>query len=244
MSRSGCVGRVRPEPAVPSFLPEAARGRRPPPPALPVFPLPALLFRAVRGMRGRDRGIERGLRDARGQRSLGPVGIDHLRQPAQRRCRRRDPRPRPRGHPAAVPATETSDSRTRTGSGAAPAGKWRRMHSASHDAPAGVVLSCDDLSGLAPGSSPRAAPSHQAHPCRDPRVSRKGRPPAQAQLRKATAAPQPQRPPAGRHKHDCQSRTVTQTLTNPWRASPAKMTVGPGVVAPGPEIARRRQLSE
>ena len=64
--------------------------------------------------------------------------------------------------PAAVPATatETSDaswcripftprrsasrrasaSRNRTGSGAAPDGKWRRMHSISHDESTGVVL--------------------------------------------------------------------------------------------------------
>ena len=94
--------RVRAEPAVPSLLPEALPGRRLPLPLLPVLIPGALLFRAVRGVRGRDRGIERGLRDARGQRGLEPVGIDHLRQPAQRRCRRRDPQPGPRGHPAAV----------------------------------------------------------------------------------------------------------------------------------------------
>jgi len=51
------VLRVRPEPAVICFLPEALRRRRLPPPVLPLFLLPALLPRAVRRIRGRDRGI-------------------------------------------------------------------------------------------------------------------------------------------------------------------------------------------
>jgi len=115
--------------------------------------------------------------------------------------------------PAATPATATDTSgaswcriprgfrmsssrpasacRNGTGSGTVPAGRWWRMHSISHDEPTGVVLNGDGLSGLAPGSSPRATPSHQAHPHRNYPVSRTT--PA-VQSRTATTTKTPQAP--------------------------------------------------
>ena len=180
------VQRVRPEPAVPSFLPEALRGRRLLLPLLPVLIPGPLLFRAVRGVRGRDCGIERGLRDARGRAASNPSGsiisgslpsVDAdgatrspVRGDTRQPCAASTSWPQPAAacaiasgppSPAAVPATatETSDaswcripftprrsasrrasaSRNRTGSGAAPDGKWRRMTPISHDEPTGVV---------------------------------------------------------------------------------------------------------
>ena len=96
------VLRVRPEPAVLPFLPERLRGRRLPLPLLPLFLLLALLLRAVRGIRGRDSGIQRKGGHGRRQGSLELVGIQQLAQPVQHRRRRRHPQPGPRAHPAAV----------------------------------------------------------------------------------------------------------------------------------------------
>ena len=93
------VERVRPEPAVLPLLPEALRCRLP---LLPLFLLLALLPRAVRGIRGRDRGIERGGSHGRGQRGLELVRVQQLRQPVQHGSGRRHPQPGPRADPAAV----------------------------------------------------------------------------------------------------------------------------------------------
>src|ERR1035438_2011972 len=94
--------RVRPEPAVSPFLPEAFRGRGLPLPLLPPF-LPRLLFfLLVRGKGGRDAGVERGGGQARGQRGLELVGIQQPGEPAQRRSRRRDAQPGPGADAAAV----------------------------------------------------------------------------------------------------------------------------------------------
>ena len=96
------VQRVRPEPAVAALVPEAARGRRLPPPLPAVFLLLALLVPAVRGVRGRDCGIERGSGQGRRQRRLERVRRQELREPVQRRGRRRGPQPGRRADPAAV----------------------------------------------------------------------------------------------------------------------------------------------
>jgi hypothetical protein len=45
--------------------------------------------RPYHGVRGRDRGIERGLRQARGQRRLELIGVQQLREPVRHRGRRR-----------------------------------------------------------------------------------------------------------------------------------------------------------
>src|ERR1039457_3877387 len=91
--------RVRANPAVAAFRAQPRRGRRLPLPFLPVFLLPALFFRTVRG---RDRGIERGGGHALGQGSLELVGVQQFREPVQHRGGRRDPQPGPRADPAAV----------------------------------------------------------------------------------------------------------------------------------------------
>ena len=67
--------RVRAEPAVAAFPAEAGRGRRLPLPLLLLLFLRALLVRAVRGVRGRDRGIERGGGHGCGQRGLELVRV-------------------------------------------------------------------------------------------------------------------------------------------------------------------------
>lgn len=84
------------------------------------FLLLALLSRAVRGIRGRDRRIQGGRGEGRRQRGLELAGIHQLGQPVQHRRRRRGPLPGPRADPAAVrrqhllipaaaTATQTSD---------------------------------------------------------------------------------------------------------------------------------------
>jgi len=55
------------------------------------------------GVRGRDRGIERGLRQARGQRRLELIGVQQPREPVRHQGRRRDAQPGPRADAAAVP---------------------------------------------------------------------------------------------------------------------------------------------
>ena len=57
------------------------------------------------GVRGRDRGIERGLRQARGQRRLELIGVQQPREPVQHQGRRRDAQPGPRADAAACPAS-------------------------------------------------------------------------------------------------------------------------------------------
>ncbi len=97
------MGRVRPEPAVLALLPEGRRSRRLLFPLLPPFPLLCLLFGAVRGIRGRDAGIQRDPGHGRRDSGLELVGIEQeLSQPVQHRRRRRDPLPGPRAHPAAM----------------------------------------------------------------------------------------------------------------------------------------------
>jgi len=96
------VGRVRPEPAVLAFLPEGRCGRRLPLPVLLPFFLLALLFRAVRGIRGRDRRVERERGHRPGQGGLELVRVQQSREPVQHRRGRRHPQPGPRAYPAAV----------------------------------------------------------------------------------------------------------------------------------------------
>jgi hypothetical protein len=110
-------------------------------------------LRGRAGARGRDRGIERGLRQARGRRRLELIGVwQPVRPPAPRRAR--TPRPRPSPIPAtaadaASPAASadrsgdpSGDSRMDTGIRCpSPAGRRRRMQPASHDEDTGVVLS-------------------------------------------------------------------------------------------------------
>jgi len=74
------VVRVRPEPAVLPFLPERLRGRRLPLPLLLLFCLLALL-RAVRGIGGRDRGVERERGHRPGQRGLELVRVEQPPEP-------------------------------------------------------------------------------------------------------------------------------------------------------------------
>ena len=58
------------------------------------------------GVRGRDRGIESALRQARGQRRLELIGVQQPREPIQHRGRRRDAQPGPRADTAAVPGQQ------------------------------------------------------------------------------------------------------------------------------------------
>ena len=96
------VPRVRPEPAVLPLLTEALRGRRLPLPFLPPLLLLALLLRAVRGIRCRNRGIERSAGHGCGQRRLELVRVQQFPEPVQHRRGRRRPQPGPRAGPAAV----------------------------------------------------------------------------------------------------------------------------------------------
>jgi len=121
------VLRVRPEPAVLPFLPEGSRGRR-----LPLLLLLALLLRPARGVRGRDRRVQRRVRQRPGQRGLELVRIQHRRDPVQRPRRRRHPPPGHRVNPAAVrrqqllvPALRRLRDRQRA---AVPARRARHQH--------------------------------------------------------------------------------------------------------------------
>ena len=94
------VERVRPEPAVLPVLAEGFRGWRLP--LLLPFLLLAPLLRAVRGIRGRDRGVERERGHRSGQSRLELVRVQQLPEPVQHRRGRRHPQPGPRADPAAV----------------------------------------------------------------------------------------------------------------------------------------------
>ena len=94
------VERVRPEPAVLPVLAEGFRGWRLP--LLLPFLLLAPLLRAVRGIRGRDRGVERERGHRSGQGRLELVRVQQLPEPVQHRRGRRHPQPGPRADPAAV----------------------------------------------------------------------------------------------------------------------------------------------
>ena len=104
--------RRRPDPATGAAgaagtsRPPAPHGISPRPaarlPLLPPFLFSPLLLRAVRGVRGRDRGIERSGSHGRGQRGLELVRVQQSRQPARHRRGRRRPQPGPRAGPAAV----------------------------------------------------------------------------------------------------------------------------------------------
>ena len=96
------VGRVRPEPAVLAFLPEAGGGRRLALalllPFFPLLPLPRLAGGVCRG----DGGVEGERGQCPGQRGLQLVGVQQPSQAVQGRGRRGGQQPGPRAAPAAV----------------------------------------------------------------------------------------------------------------------------------------------
>jgi hypothetical protein len=96
------VCRVRPEPAVLALLAEAGGGRGPALALLPPCLLLALLFRAVRGISGGNRRVERERGHRPGQGGLELVRVQQPREPVQHRRGRRHPQPGPRAYPAAV----------------------------------------------------------------------------------------------------------------------------------------------